>query len=238
MKTRAILFDKDGTLLDFDTFWVPISRRAIEYMLRKVNRTDISVNTVLEAFGIKDNTTVIDGVLCCGTYAKMGEVFYKLIENPECKFSMKDIVSLVVQSYHDMIDEGRVEPVCENLRETLLLLKEKNIKLIVVTTDDQSITQRCLEKLRIADVIDEIYTDDGLFPAKPDSYCIEEICKKYGYSKSELIMVGDTLTDALFAKNGGIRFIGVAKCEENRSILAEKTDVVIREVSQILSVIG
>jgi len=29
MKTKAIIFDKDGTLLDFDGFWVTVSENAI-----------------------------------------------------------------------------------------------------------------------------------------------------------------------------------------------------------------
>ena len=46
-------------------------------------------------------------------------------------------------------------------------------------------------------------------------------------------MVGDTLTDMRFAKNAGIRAIGVAKNEKNRKILSTMTDTVVHDVSLV-----
>ena len=57
---------------------------------------------------------------------------------------------------------------------------------------------------------DRIYTDDGKGHPKPDPYFIQEIIKKYGMKKEELVMAGDTVTDMEFARNGGIKAIGVA----------------------------
>ncbi len=34
---KAIIFDKDGTLIDFDSFWVTISEYAIKEMLEALN---------------------------------------------------------------------------------------------------------------------------------------------------------------------------------------------------------
>ena len=35
MNIDAIIFDKDGTLIDFDAFWVSVSCKAIEEVLEK-----------------------------------------------------------------------------------------------------------------------------------------------------------------------------------------------------------
>ena len=50
-------------------------------------------------------------------------------------------------------------------------------------------------------------------------------------------MVGDTLTDMNFAKNAGVKAIGVAKSEKNKSILMPYADAVIHDISKILEVI-
>ena len=41
MDIQAILFDKDGTLMKFDRYWVEVSRHAINDILRQLDREDI-----------------------------------------------------------------------------------------------------------------------------------------------------------------------------------------------------
>lgn len=223
--------------MSFDEFWVPVSRNAIASVLKRVNCKEVSVESILEAFGVKDGITGIDGVLCRGTYAQMGKILYDILSVSGCRSTESEITALTIQSYHEMINHGNVIPSCENLRKTLLALKSKGTRIGVVTTDDSTITLKCLNKLDIVDLIDEMYTDDGLFPTKPDPYCIETFCKRGKYNKEDVIMVGDTLTDVLFAKNGGIRCIGVAKSDANRMVLQGKADLVIKDVSQLLEVL-
>ena len=47
MKTKAIFFDKDGTLIDFDAIWVPVSYNAIGNLLKKIGKAIID-KTVTE----------------------------------------------------------------------------------------------------------------------------------------------------------------------------------------------
>ena len=65
------------------------------------------------------------------------------------------------------------------------------------------------------------------------------LCSKnqYKIAKENVIMVGDTLTDVNFAKNGSIRMIGVAKSQTNRKILSAHTDTVLNDVSELLGII-
>ncbi|MBQ7348718.1 MAG: HAD-IA family hydrolase, partial [Clostridia bacterium] len=116
--------------------------------------------------------------------------------------------------------------------------KEKGIKLAVVTADDAFTTEKCLKALGIDDMFDVVYTDDGTHPNKPDPYCIEDFCAKYGLSKGQVVMVGDSLTDVNFAKNGGVKFVGVAKGEKNTAFLSAHADTVLPDISHLSSVLG
>ena len=63
MIADAVIFDKDGTLIDFDAFWVSVSVKAIGMLLERLNM-DVSItDEVLLAFGVKDGVTGIEGVL-------------------------------------------------------------------------------------------------------------------------------------------------------------------------------
>ena len=55
--------------------------------------------------------------------------------------------------------------------------------------------------------------------------------------KSEILMVGDTQTDVLFAKNSGVKFMGVAKTENNKAVLSKIADTVANDLSYLFNFI-
>ena len=238
MKADAIIFDKDGTLLDFDSFWVTISLKAVKDILSELGRTDIPVCEVLAAFGVHDGVTDIDGVLCKGTYEQLGQIMHGIFVRHGCHISCDETVRLVISAYNANADAGEIKPTCPDLAEVLTALKKQNKKLAVVTTDNEEITRKCLKKLGIEDLFDKIYTDDGKIPTKPDPYCAVDFSNFTGVKKEQMIMVGDTMTDVNFAKNSGIAAIGVAKTPKNRSLLAPYADAVISEISDLLSIVN
>ena len=237
MKTKAVIFDKDGTLLDFDSFWVSISYKAIEDILAAVKVEHDLTEEILSALGVKKRVTGINGVLCKGTYTQMGQVIYKVLAKYGCNVTEEEVIRLTVEAYHRNSKEGIVKPACENIFDVLSRLKKHGMKLAVVTTDDAFVTKKCLEALGIDTLFDAVYTDDGKYPAKPDAYCIHDFCEKQGLLKSEVVMVGDTLTDVFFARNGGIKIVGVAKSDTNRSLLDTEADVVVPDISYLPEVL-
>lgn len=237
MKTKAVIFDKDGTLMDFDSFWVNVSREAIGDILCRIKQEQPPVEEILEALGVTREGTDINGVLCQGTYRQVGQVIYNVLSGYGCDCTEDEIVNLTVEAYHGNTGKGIMKPACENIGDVLNQLKRNGIKLAVATTDDAVVTKRCLQELGIEDYFDIVYTDDGKTPHKPDPYCIHDFCERNGLSHSEVVMVGDTLTDTQFAKNGGIRVIGVAKEERNRLVLEQEAELVVPDISYVYEVL-
>ena len=72
MRVDGIIFDKDGTLMSFDAFWVSLSVKALEDVLGELGMDHGLLPEILTAFGVRDGVTDINGVRCKGTYAEMG----------------------------------------------------------------------------------------------------------------------------------------------------------------------
>lgn len=233
MKIKAIIFDKDGTLMDFDSFWVTVSRYAIADIFNKTGCTNGEIEQVLESLDVKGGVADINGILAQDPFPVMGRAINRCLEKYGVILSDEEATKLTVEAYHKNIDNGIVSPACKDLAEVMKRLKSIGVILAVATTDDPYDTELCLKKLGVFEYFDEIYTDDGKLPPKPDPYCIDALCKKYGFDKNEVVMVGDTLNDVRFADNGGIDVIGVAKNKTNQKILSENITNVMDDVSQI-----
>ena len=238
MKTEGIIFDKDGTLIDFDAFWVAVSKKALDRVLIKFNMEKVDVNEIFLAFGVHDGVTSINGVLCKGTYEQMGCIVYDILCKYGCKHSCDDVTEAVVAAYNESVDAGEIKPTSPMLADLLKNLKSQGKHLAIVTTDNELITCKCLSALGIEELFDKIYTDDGVNPTKPDPYCALDFCNLFGMDKDRVVMVGDTVTDVRFANNAGISVIGFARNEENKEILSCYTNTVITDMRELLDILS
>lgn len=238
MNSKLVIFDKDGTLLDFDTFWGTITRKAIEELLDQLSAPASLMDELLASIGVHNGVTDVQGILAWGTYRTIGETLQKVLTVHGIACEPEKVAAITAQACHVHANEGRLEPVCQNLRGALDGLRQQGIRLAVVTTDGPALTCQCLEELGIADCFSDVCTDDGILPPKPDPYCIGWLCEKYGLHRDEMVMVGDTLTDVRFARNGGIRAIGVAKTQSGRDFLRQHADATVPDVSHVADVLA
>lgn len=233
---KAIIYDKDGTLMRFDDFWVPVAKEAIKSIVRKVAGASLGLvlkitAEIEEAIGVFGNTADPEGILCGGTYSQFASVMTEVLG----EFGFNAVVNRreVEQAISDNISKGEILPACDNLRGKLERARKK-AALFVATTDDRLITEYCLEKLGIADLFDGIYCDDNVIPHKPDPFAANEIAKKLGSEKVGFFMIGDTNTDRKFAENAGIGFVLVGrdpllkeKCAFCAKDVGEATELVL-----------
>ena len=229
MKAEAVIFDKDGTLMEFDPFWVKVAESAVQDILNRLGINSVPVWEVLEAFGVRGGISDVNGILRKGTYEQAGEALCEVLERYGIKIQSAKLSALLREAFAANSGAGEIKG-CAGLKETLCRLKSLGIRLAVVTTDSADITRKCLEGLGIEKFFDKIYTDDGKTPPKPEPYCAEEFLRTYGIKPENAVMVGDTLTDAQFAENAGMKFIAVASGAAGKE-LEDRAAAVIPDIS-------
>jgi len=237
MNTKYIVFDKDGTLMDFEKFWVKILKISIEAILKKYNAPLYLTQDICKAYGADGDVVDINGIFCGGTYEMMGKAIYDIFEKNGIKTNYDELCTATKNEFYSNYSLGEIVPACDDIEGLFEKISSLGIKAVLVTSDDEFGAKKCLDKFKITKYFDEIYADDGINPPKPHPYYINRLISEKGAKKEEIVMVGDTLTDMNFAKNAGVKAIGVAKSIENKNILMPHADAVLDDISQILEVI-
>ncbi len=226
---KAIVFDKDGTLLAYEDFWVPVAVQAADHLLALRGLPADTQSAILKAIGVHDG---IAGVLCHGTYgdiaAHMNQALAELAPTA-APYDGREVAA----AYEASIHAGVLIPTCNDLCGVLAHLREMGLHLALVTSDNATLTAYCLNTLGIADMLDHIYTDDGVTPAKPHPAHMHAFCAEHGLSPDEVLMVGDTMTDLTFARNSGAHPIAVTKSETDAVTLAPFAEAVLLDVSHL-----
>ena len=181
---KAVLFDLDGTLLD-----------TVPDIQECVNRT-------LAAYGYP----AISYAQAC---AYIGDGARKLVER-----AMPSDAPDVEQCYKAFRADFAL---CDNAltglypgeKETLCALKERGIKLGIVTNKPHEATLRLVEQYFPAGTFDFVAGDSGEFACKPDPSLARYAALTMRVSCAECAFVGDGETDALVARNAGMLGISV-----------------------------
>ena len=208
MKTKAVLFDMDGTILDTSDFVFS----AVEYTLTQHNLT-ITEEKLSQAKGMP----LLD--------------FYKYI------FPDQDF-ELLRKTHHDYqqtrFDLGKLFP---GVKKVLKKLKAGGYLIAAVTNRSNEGMVKSLKLLKVDDLFDVIVAHDDVENPKPHQDHPNKALEILGVDRKSAIMVGDTESDILAGKNAGIKTVGVTYGWIGKDIKKSKPDFVINNIEELLEVL-
>jgi preprotein translocase subunit SecA len=93
MKIKGIVFDKDGTLLDYDKCWRPVTLATVEYVGSMFPGSDICREGIRKRLGVlPDGTMDIDGPHCRGFHDKIAGAFVDEYELRGIEFDKDELI--------------------------------------------------------------------------------------------------------------------------------------------------
>lgn len=240
MKISGIIFDKDGTLLDFNEFWLPAAQCVIGRILLdyRISNTSVHMEKALHAIGIVHNRVLPDSSFAWKTYRDIADDLKPTLESMETGLHVdaEDLTNKLVRYFEEESFAGN-----DNIKGTANLpvildqLREKGIQLGIATTDTDYAAVNCLKELHILSFFSFFAADQMPEPAplKPDGRIILRAAEQWHIAPESILVVGDALNDMKFAHNGGAVAVGVLSGVSSREQLQPAADHIIDSVANL-----
>lgn len=223
---KGILFDKDGTLVDFQRTWHAIGdMMALEAASGDRARAD----ALMHAAGYDQAAAGFraDSVFAAGTNADIVSLWYP---------ALADAARSAMVTRFDTITaaEGARQAVAlDGIKEALARLHTLGYRLGLATNDSTGGAEKTLLALGVAQMFDAAYGYDAVANPKPAPDAVYAFCDLTGLRPAEVAMVGDNRHDLEMAKAGGCLAIGVLSGTGTRETLSPLADAVIASVAEL-----
>ncbi|TGZ62692.1 hypothetical protein CRM22_007285 [Opisthorchis felineus] len=196
---KAIVFDKDGTLICFDSMWVPWAKQVATSISAAV-KLDVQED-IFTVLGVCSKTSRIQpGLLAEGTKSQICEAITGILTRKNISRAHAHEIS--AHHINCCIPQPQHVNQLEDLRQLFTVLRQHDIRVAVCTSDSREPTIQALDNLGILHLVDLVICgDDKQTYPKPDPHNGLLICDKLSVKPNEVVMVGDTPTDVKFAKN-------------------------------------
>jgi len=213
---EGILFDKDGTLLEFSSLWVSWAKQLLDDVGEKANLSMIDRETLANelGFNVQSNNWDPKGPLCIGS---LDQVITIVSINLYRKgFSWDESIQMATESWEKI--EARedwkssIRPV-DGLYQFLRCATASSLKLGVVTSDNYDQAIKHLRALKIESYFSAIIGHDQVARGKPYPDMVEVACKKMNMSPERTLMIGDSNGDMILGRR--------SKAKANIGIVAE-----------------
>ncbi len=230
MKISGILFDKDGTLLDFAKSWEPVNRRCAHYA---ADGDPALADRLMRACGMDPETgeTVGDSLFAASS---TGEIAAGMI----AAGSAHDLGDLT-RHFDRFFLEGAAHAVpLADLRAVFLGLKARGLKLGIASSDNEASIRLMAESQHILPLLDFIAGYDSGHGVKPNPGMIEGFARECGLAASEIAMVGDNAHDLHMARNAKAGLaVGVLTGTGAEAMLSTFADHVIPGIEHLESLL-
>lgn len=223
-RIRGILFDKDGTLIDHEATWVPIT---IAIARHAAGGDEALANRLLEHGGFDTGTRKFRAgtPLAAGTPPEIAVLWSELLGARTPPRLEQDI--------HSMFDEGSGKSeLLPGVRDALHRLRGEASFLGIATSDSMAGIRSSLGHHDVLDLFDFLVGYDSGHGIKPGPGMVQAFCRAMRLDPSEVAIVGDNTHDLRMGIAAGVGLkIGVLTGTSSLADLAGEADLVIESVA-------
>jgi phosphoglycolate phosphatase len=212
MKFTAVIFDLDGTLLDHFT----AIHKVFSVVFEKVGAPPRSFEEVKRAVGGSHETTL--------------RKFVTEEQFPEATRIYRELIQ------GEMALEG--VSLLDGVKETLVELQRRGVKLGVLTNKWGLITRRLLAHLEVEQFFGAVVGVEDTPWKKPQPEMTHYALEKLGVTARETLLVGDSPFDVATARAAGLKVCLVPTGTHSREqLVEEKPDWLVKSLRDVVAIV-
>ncbi|WP_240463598.1 HAD family hydrolase [Paenibacillus apiarius] len=240
-QVRGILFDKDGTLLQFISLWGWWAETVLSGLERELKKEGGELpehpGYILGVY-IEENGSVRkhdrQGPLAMGSPSQMiGIATYLLYkEGVPWNEAVQRVTEVFEYANEQVLDRANIVPI-SGVVPFLERCRELDLPMAVVTADDKRPSEQHLEKMGIRQYFAAVIGDDCVEHGKPYPDMVELACRELGLQPHEVAVIGDSVGDMEMGHSAGSALQVFIDEERQFDAKPAKADVMIRAYDEI-----
>lgn len=215
----AIIFDKDGTLFDFQATWTAPFLRLLDDLPAHVSRPRAAEVLGFDLEAVRFHP---DSVVIAGTTGEVASVLAPVIG---C--APMDVVAML-----NTAGSGARQMPAVPLRPCLERLRSRFV-LGLVTNDSEAPARRHLAQEEVLDLFAFVAGYDSGYGAKPAPGQLLGFAEVMGLAPEVTLMVGDSRHDLAAGRAAGMRTVGVLTGVAGPAELADLADVILPDIGHL-----
>jgi len=220
---KGIIFDKDGTLFDFDATWGVATAEMIAVECEGDSaRMDALADTLL--FDLP-NTRFFPG---SPVIASTSDVVIDLIL-PHTRDNNRDALAARMVAVTSDVPQIAVT----DLPLVFADLRARGLALGIATNDSEAPARSNIAQANVLDMFAFIAGHDSGFGSKPATGQLDAFCAHTGIAPHACAMVGDSLHDLHAGRDAGMVCVGVLTGPASRADLTPHADVVLSSIAEL-----
>ncbi len=215
-----MLFDVDGTLVTFK-FDVQGARGAL---IDELSRSGLEVSSLSRNSRTQE---IMDTARMQLESSRQGSDFA----------SLRERLYRILDKYEE--ESARETEVFPETRDTLMRLRERSIRLAVLTNSGRKAAFTVLRRANVLDCFEFVLTREDVESMKPSPEGVLEAVRRFSLPKTDVYYVGDGILDIVAARGAGLKVVSVATgIYPPDRLRREGADFVISSLSELPSVLS
>ncbi len=229
---QLVIFDKDGTLIDFRELWFNWID-GVAHQLEATSGLNVR-EPLLRVMDVDPITHWIDpeGALALQPLGTLRAIAHKFLR--DVGLSQTEAESVLVKAWYAPDPIALAKPLVD-LKRLFGQLQTHGIKIAIATADDRAPTEATIQMFKVTSFISTVVCADDGVPLKPAPNMILTICERLAIHPSQTVMIGDSVHDVQMGRAAKVGLnIGVLSGITPKERLAPYADVILNSVEELL----